>query len=242
MADASDERLRECAASDCSVVFVLARHPNGGWTRKRFCSARCQGREKRRKPDYQEAERRRNRRRQMYITRRGREVRERNRDWGSWWEAQRRREDRADLNRKADSGPCCRLRQRPRPRHFLGGYCSECDVPFVAWDKKGNYSSRCSRCTKARWRETHYARAARHGARFDVVDPRLIFERDGWRCQLCGRKTVAEWGSKRSATLDHIVPMACGGDHVRENLQCACWSCNSRKGHRAANDQLILIG
>jgi 5-methylcytosine-specific restriction endonuclease McrA len=34
-------------------------------------------------------------------------------------------------------------------------------------------------------------------------------------------------------TIDHIVPMAKGGDDTKINVQLAHFSCNSRKGHRA---------
>jgi len=35
----------------------------------------------------------------------------------------------------------------------------------------------------------------------------------------------------RSATLDHVVPLAAGGDPVDpDNLVTACWGCNRRKG------------
>jgi 5-methylcytosine-specific restriction endonuclease McrA len=33
-------------------------------------------------------------------------------------------------------------------------------------------------------------------------------------------------------TLDHIVPLARGGHHTRDNTQCAHFSCNTRKGAR----------
>jgi hypothetical protein len=37
--------------------------------------------------------------------------------------------------------------------------------------------------------------------------------------------------ASRSATLDHVQPIAGGGDPVGlDNLVTACWSCNRRKG------------
>jgi hypothetical protein len=162
--------------------------------------------------------------------------------WARWWEQQRRREDQVDLARsmrhqrrldKATSGAAA-------SRQFIGGSCPDCGDAVVVVRGWWHGSIRCSACTKARWRETHYQRAARYGTTFDVIKPERVFERDGWRCQICRRKTSGKWPSPKSPSLDHIVPMARGGHHIIENLQCACLACNVRKGARSANDQLRL--
>ena len=46
-----------------------------------------------------------------------------------------------------------------------------------------------------------------------------ILTRDGYRCQLCGVKTLPNHPptSDRYPTLDHIVPLSRGGAHSREN-------------------------
>lgn len=36
-------------------------------------------------------------------------------------------------------------------------------------------------------------------------------------------------GSNESLSVDHIKPLAVGGTHARENLQCLCMKCNNRK-------------
>jgi len=53
-----------------------------------------------------------------------------------------------------------------------------------------------------------------------------VFLRDLYKCQYCGIGV-----NKRSATLDHVIPVAKGGKSVFENTVCACGPCNSRKGH-----------
>ncbi|MSS84495.1 HNH endonuclease [Actinomycetaceae bacterium WB03_NA08] len=77
-------------------------------------------------------------------------------------------------------------------------------------------------------------KTAKYGGRFDVVDRFVVFERDGWICQLCGGPVDPEL--KRpdvmSASLDHVVPLSLGGDHSMENSQLAHLSCNSAKGSR----------
>lgn len=42
-------------------------------------------------------------------------------------------------------------------------------------------------------------------------------------CAICG--------SDYRPTLDHIIPIACGGTNERDNLQCLCEPCNCRKNH-----------
>jgi len=63
------------------------------------------------------------------------------------------------------------------------------------------------------------------GERFDKIE---IYERDGWRCGICGKKVRRDkkWPHPRSPSLDHIVPLAKGGKHVRTNVRCACLVCN----------------
>lgn len=79
----------------------------------------------------------------------------------------------------------------------------------------------------------------------ETVYRRRVFERDGWRCQLCGKKTDrnATVPSPNAPVLDHIIPLACGGDHSYVNTQTAHFSCNSLKGSGVLGDaeQLRLI-
>lgn len=46
--------------------------------------------------------------------------------------------------------------------------------------------------------------------------------RYGWKCMCCG--------CTRNLTLDHIRPIAMGGETVLENLQILCYRCNREKG------------
>lgn len=57
-----------------------------------------------------------------------------------------------------------------------------------------------------------------------------IYARDGGRCGICGgrveRYAVGQWAPQ----LDHIVPIARGGEHSARNLQLSHAICNQRKG------------
>lgn len=49
-----------------------------------------------------------------------------------------------------------------------------------------------------------------------------VWERDNFTCRHCGKRT--------NLTCDHIIPVAKGGQTVKDNLQTLCKSCNSKKG------------
>lgn len=59
-----------------------------------------------------------------------------------------------------------------------------------------------------------------------------IADRDRWTCGICGGPVDPRlsWPDQMSQSLDHVVPIAVGGRHVRENVQLAHLVCNMRKG------------
>lgn len=52
----------------------------------------------------------------------------------------------------------------------------------------------------------------------------LLADQSG-RCRYCGRRLDG-----RTATLDHVKPLAMGGPDRLENYAAACWGCNQAKG------------
>ena len=52
----------------------------------------------------------------------------------------------------------------------------------------------------------------------------MIYNKAEGRCQLCGCKITYD-----EMTLDHIIPLAMGGEDSLENLQATCEPCNSHK-------------
>lgn len=56
-----------------------------------------------------------------------------------------------------------------------------------------------------------------------------IFLRDGYTCQYCGVDGL----TKKTATLDHVIPSSKGGKSVWENAVTACGPCNARKGNKS---------
>lgn len=85
------------------------------------------------------------------------------------------------------------------------------------------------------------ASTARHGRRVRLeastverFDPVVVYDRDGWICGICGGAIdrALAWPDPGSVSLDHVLPLAAGGEHSRANTQAAHWICNVRKGAR----------
>ena len=59
-----------------------------------------------------------------------------------------------------------------------------------------------------------------------------LVEYYGGLCLKCG---AAE------ATMDHIIPLSCGGDHSIDNVQPLCRKCNSTKGTKTVDYRKVLV-
>ncbi|MCC7107614.1 MAG: HNH endonuclease [Chloroflexi bacterium] len=59
-----------------------------------------------------------------------------------------------------------------------------------------------------------------------------VLRRDEWRCRACGCETpqaLRGTCDPSAPEVDHIVPVAKGGAHTMDNLQCLCRTCNALK-------------
>lgn len=67
-----------------------------------------------------------------------------------------------------------------------------------------------------------------------VAVRRELYEQANGICQLCGTPVLPLMiaPDPMSATIDHIIPLAKGGRHTRDNIQLAHFICNSRKSDR----------
>jgi 5-methylcytosine-specific restriction endonuclease McrA len=79
-------------------------------------------------------------------------------------------------------------------------------------------------------------RARQRNVYVEDVDVAVLYERDGGRCGICGRKV-----SRDESTIDHIIPILLGGQHSYVNTQIAHGACNSSKGYLGPG-QLRLWG
>jgi len=87
-------------------------------------------------------------------------------------------------------------------------------------------------------------RAVKNGCHYEEFDLKEIFERDGYMCQLCGKKTRSTFNKYHPLfpQIDHIVPLSKGGNHTRKNTQCLCRQCNLEKWSSGTGDQLRMFG
>ena len=87
-------------------------------------------------------------------------------------------------------------------------------------------------------------RCSKKNVQTELVDLNLIAKRDKYKCHIC-RKRVnmdLEYNNRYSPTFDHLVPVSLGGNHTYANIRLAHRTCNSSKGNRAVNEQLLLFG
>ena len=144
-------------------------------------------------------------------------------------------------------------RKAPASRTFI---CKTCGIDVItAGDKRAKY---CSDLCQTRFynrrprkgrgrrgsRSSDYKGRAKHAnVYYEPVNRKRLFERDGWKCQICGRKTLKKWrvDSDKSPELDHRIPMSKGGPHTWENCQLACKGCNWEKGNRSNVGQMPLF-
>lgn len=62
---------------------------------------------------------------------------------------------------------------------------------------------------------------------------RIVFERDDFTCQSCGKRAPGAPDDWYGLHLDHLIPYRDGGLFYPDNLQVLCESCNCRKGARS---------
>jgi 5-methylcytosine-specific restriction endonuclease McrA len=102
----------------------------------------------------------------------------------------------------------------------------------------------------AKQRERRAERARKRGVKREPYTMAEIAARDRYRCGICiaegrGRHARAAMTKAvphlKAPTIDHVVPLAAGGDDTRANVQLAHYGCNTRKWIRGSQ-QLAMIG
>lgn len=135
---------------------------------------------------------------------------------------------------------------RRRAQRFCSRPCK--DVHHGARFRATGGSARLS--PEARERQRLYwqaknrrRRAAKRGRLSEPYTLAGIAARDRGRCGLCGGRVAMKQAvpHPKAPTIDHVLPVAEGGDDTRANVQLAHFRCNSAKGARGSQ-QLALIG
>lgn len=126
----------------------------------------------------------------------------------------------------------------PKPARTIA--CATCGSMFSTNKPTAAYCS--PSCIP---RRTNARDRARHaGVPYEFVNAMRVLNRDGWRCQICGKATPRDRRGTRYSNapeVDHRIPLALGGPHTYENVQCACRACNAAKGGTTTVGQLPLL-
>jgi hypothetical protein len=67
---------------------------------------------------------------------------------------------------------------------------------------------------------------------WDGISDQKIYERDGWRCGICTKKIrqTLRYPHPMSPSIDHVIPLAHGGDDTAVNKRAAHLHCNTSRG------------
>jgi len=114
-----------------------------------------------------------------------------------------------------------------------GRFCSfACAVEWIRVTQKNPFKresvrKRRQRASAARQKALRLVRGRQKVGRW-----REICERDGWVCWICGGPIDPAFTSPQrfAGTVDHVLPLSCGGSDQDFNLRAAHFGCNSRRG------------
>ncbi|WP_366514118.1 HNH endonuclease signature motif containing protein [Rhizorhabdus sp.] len=155
--------------------------------------------------------------------------------------ARRRSREKAQLGDARDRSPrackCCGLVFAPKYGDRRRAFCSASCLR-----KQERRDARAAGKRDAG--KNHRKRARAAGVPYEPVNRLKVFDRDGWKCQICGEKTprrLLGTIDDRAPELDHRIPLSQGGPHTYENTQCACRACNISKGATRAAGQMNLF-
>ncbi len=134
---------------------------------------------------------------------------------------------------------------RDHKGHLEALPCKRCGITFIP-NMRGRLfcSDRCLRRAHHGPPDNHRKRARKAGVLYQPVNRLKVFDRDGWKCQVCGRNTpkrLIGTVDARAPELDHRIPFALKGDHTYANVQLACRQCNAAKHDHTIRGQMSLF-
>jgi hypothetical protein len=142
----------------------------------------------------------------------------------------------------------CRRKQTPAPQPAICELCGKsylpglrgkgrvpqrfCSLSCAAKSQRAKEGKGDGAAAYARKRARVRARRLRHSSTWDGVTDEQILERDRWMCWICHRKIgkTFKWPHPRSASIDHELPLALGGDDTALNKRAAHLRCNLLRG------------
>lgn len=132
-----------------------------------------------------------------------------------------------------------------RPCRQYVRVCDTCNQPFIAKHIKRVTCLQCVKRISRRGRRHCRERCKRAGVPYVAgVTRDKVFARDRYRCQLCGcptPKRLRGTYKPNAPELDHITPLAAGGGHTWDNVQCACRKCNGAKNRKPLGQLRLAV-
>lgn len=118
--------------------------------------------------------------------------------------------------------------------------CRDCSVVFkLSGDRPPGGNCLCDVCRPLARQRTmrdinRRKNAKRRGAGAGDYTLKMLGDRDGWRCHLCGRKVREDLSGndKWGPTPDHLVPVSAGGRDEFVNVALAHRHCNVARSNR----------
>lgn len=204
-------KLVPMTCAHCGAEFMGRRwHQKDAEHKRRYCSAGCDADAKR----------------WRYIKRTSSPL--------DWRECQGCQQRFISRNGKDRCASCPRVTLRIR----YSRSCDLCGSWLTTWQPHQRHCSRV--CARRAMRDRYRTRLT--GAFVEPVYRVKVYERDRWTCRLCGEPVdlTARVPDPLAPTLDHILPLALGGEHSYANAQCAHYRCNHLKGAKC-EEQMVLI-
>jgi 5-methylcytosine-specific restriction endonuclease McrA len=141
-------------------------------------------------------------------------------------------------NRDRSSKPCeiCAVIITPQSVGPVARWCRVCAV-VVQRQQVELWAKTQPEYQRQKWQaHKQRRRAAKCKAEFEYFTSLEIYVRDRWRCGICSKFVDCDlrYPDPLSSSLDHIIPLACGGSHTRNNVQLAHLRCNCLKQDKVA--------
>lgn len=142
---------------------------------------------------------------------------------------------------KFTCSPYCHHKNAYKKKPARDCICKVCGRHFQR--STSGAAAACSlRCKKKRKKilgvdakaeQSRLRKARRKDAFVERVIRRAIYERDGWKCGICGKRVNDNLAVPHplAKTIDHIIPLSKGGTHEPKNVRLAHFICNSKRGN-----------
>jgi 5-methylcytosine-specific restriction endonuclease McrA len=131
---------------------------------------------------------------------------------------------------------------------YRESWCGECKADYLKqYRERRKDALRAKRKSKRTADPRHFTaiderhRAKRHGVGATLTEQQrvAVFDAFGGRCAYCGAPPGE--GKYGRLTVDHMVPLARGGDHSIENVVPCCWPCNVSKKRQTVLEWFLSV-